>query len=164
MRSLSLPLSSSTFAAIISSYADACLPDLAVEVFNRMRHFSCSQTTEVYNALLSALSRSRNFHGAYALVRRMHRRSVPRPPDLFHFGRRVVRFRKLREAQDFLEEMARLGFSPPVRGRDLLIDGLVSAGHLESAKRIVLRMTKEGPSPTSLPSTGSLRLSATPGK
>ncbi|KAG0489817.1 hypothetical protein HPP92_006680 [Vanilla planifolia] len=79
MRSLSLPLSSSTFAAIISSYADACLPDLAVEVFNRMRHFSCSQTTEVYNALLSALSRSRNFHGAYALVRRMHRRSVP--PD-----------------------------------------------------------------------------------
>jgi pentatricopeptide repeat protein len=51
---------------------------------------------------------------------------------------------KLREAQDFLDEMAEKGFKPPCRGRDLLLNGLVGAGYLESAKSIVLRMTKEG--------------------
>ncbi|MCD7464908.1 hypothetical protein HAX54_000178 [Datura stramonium] len=50
----------------------------------------------------------------------------------------------MREAQEFLEEMSQKGFNPPVRGRDLLIDGLLNAGYLESAKGLVRKMTKEG--------------------
>lgn len=50
----------------------------------------------------------------------------------------------MREAQQFLEEMSRKGFNPPVRGRDLLIDGLLNAGYLEAAKELVRKMTKEG--------------------
>ncbi|KAK2989464.1 hypothetical protein RJ640_003499, partial [Escallonia rubra] len=51
---------------------------------------------------------------------------------------------KMKEAQEFLEEMSSKGFNPPVRGRDLLIDGLLNAGYLESAKALVRKMTKEG--------------------
>uniref|UniRef100_A0A6N2MIP9 Pentacotripeptide-repeat region of PRORP domain-containing protein n=1 Tax=Salix viminalis TaxID=40686 RepID=A0A6N2MIP9_SALVM len=43
-----------------------------------------------------------------------------------------------------LEEMSNKGFNPPVRGRDLLIEGLLNAGYLESAKDVVRRMMKEG--------------------
>lgn len=48
MRSLSFPLSSSTFASIIESYGRNGLTDKAVEVFNRMRHFNCPQTIQVF--------------------------------------------------------------------------------------------------------------------
>ncbi|XP_009383831.2 pentatricopeptide repeat-containing protein At5g18390, mitochondrial [Musa acuminata AAA Group] len=145
MRSLSLPLLPSTFASVIDAYGQAALPDLAVDVFNRLPKFDCPQTTAIYNALLSALCRVGNFHGAYALIRRMARKQVP--PDRQTFSTLVDAWcaaGKLREAQDFLEEMNRRGFKPPVRGRDLLIDGLVNAGCLEAAKEMVRRMTKEG--------------------
>ncbi|KAJ1695167.1 hypothetical protein LUZ63_011865 [Rhynchospora breviuscula] len=145
MRVRSLPLDPSTFSSIIESYGGANLVDRAVEIFNRLPHFGCPQTTEVYNALLSALCIARNFNGAYALVRRMVRKSVS--PDRCTFSILVnawCKAGKLREAQDFLDEMAEKGFKPPCRGRDILLDGLISAGHLESAKSIVLRMTKEG--------------------
>ncbi|KAF9600347.1 hypothetical protein IFM89_008518 [Coptis chinensis] len=49
----------------------------------------------------------------------------------------------LKEAHVFLEEMSRKGFNPPVRGRDILIDGLLSAGYLEATKGLVRKMTKE---------------------
>ncbi|CAL9132580.1 unnamed protein product [Musa acuminata var. zebrina] len=145
MRSLYLPLLPSTFASVIDAYGQAALPDLAVDVFNRLPKFDCPQTTAIYNALLSALCRVGNFHGAYALIRRMARKQVP--PDRQTFSTLVDAWcaaGKLREAQDFLEEMNRRGFKPPVRGRDLLIDGLVNAGCLEAAKEMVRRMTKEG--------------------
>ncbi|KAF3327738.1 pentatricopeptide repeat-containing protein [Carex littledalei] len=145
MRARSLALPPSTFASIIESSGAARLPDLAVEIFNRLPHFGCPQTTEIYNALLSALCTARNFDGAYALVRRMTRKLVS--PDKHTFSILVNAWcaaGKLREAQDFLDEMAEKGFKPPCRGRDLLLDGLIGAGYLESAKSIVLRMTKEG--------------------
>lgn len=50
----------------------------------------------------------------------------------------------MKEAQEFLSEMSRKGFNPPVRGRDLLVDGLLNAGYLEAAKEMVRKMTKEG--------------------
>ncbi|KAF2287476.1 hypothetical protein GH714_000810 [Hevea brasiliensis] len=51
---------------------------------------------------------------------------------------------KLREAQQFLEEMINKGFNPSVRRRDLMIEGLLNAGYLESAKKMVIKITKEG--------------------
>jgi len=50
----------------------------------------------------------------------------------------------MREAQQFLKEMSDKGFTPPVRGRDLLIEGLLNAGYIESAKGMVRKMVKEG--------------------
>ncbi|KAF2292426.1 hypothetical protein GH714_022671 [Hevea brasiliensis] len=44
----------------------------------------------------------------------------------------------------FLDEMSKMGFNPPVRGRDMLIEGLLNAGYLESAKQMVTKMTKVG--------------------
>ncbi|KAH7684871.1 Tetratricopeptide-like helical domain-containing protein [Dioscorea alata] len=145
MRALGLPFSPSLFSSIILSYADHGLADLAVDVFNRTRHFNCPQTTAVYNALLTALCNVRNFHGAYALIRRMARKQVAPDRDTFSILVRAwCTAGKLREAQEFLEEMSQRGFSPPVRGRDLLVDGLINAGYLESAKEMVVKMTKEG--------------------
>nr|POF12522.1 pentatricopeptide repeat-containing protein, mitochondrial [Quercus suber] len=51
---------------------------------------------------------------------------------------------KLREAQDFLEEMSQKGLNLPVRDRDLLMEGLLNAGHLEAAKDMAKKMTKQG--------------------
>ncbi|KAF2287501.1 hypothetical protein GH714_000959 [Hevea brasiliensis] len=51
---------------------------------------------------------------------------------------------KLREAQQFLEEMINKGFNPSVRRRDLVIEGLLNAGYLESVKKMVIKITKEG--------------------
>ncbi|KAF0903601.1 hypothetical protein E2562_028015 [Oryza meyeriana var. granulata] len=48
------------------------------------------------------------------------------------------------EAQAFLDDMAERSFRPPVRSRDLLVDGLIRDGCLEEAKAFALRMTKEG--------------------
>lgn len=154
MRGLGLPLSPTTFSAVISSYGHSRLPDQAVEVFNRLPRFGCPQTTEVYNALLDALCANGNFTGAYKLLRRMARKGVA--PDRATFSTLVDSWcaaGKLQEAQAFLDDMASRGFRPPVRGRDLLVDGLVRAGHLEQAKAFALRMTKEGTSPTLLHST-----------
>lgn len=36
---------------------------------------------------------------------------------------------KLREARQFLQEISDKGFTPPLRGRDLLIEGLLNAGY-----------------------------------
>ncbi|CAD6245938.1 unnamed protein product [Miscanthus lutarioriparius] len=121
MRGLGLPLSPTTFSAVISSYGHSRLPDQAVEVFNRLPRFGCPQTTE---------------DGAQG-----------RGPDRATFSTLVDSWcaaGKLKEAQAFLDDMASRGFRPPVRGRDLLVDGLVRAGHLEEAKAFALRMTKEG--------------------
>lgn len=54
---------------------------------------------------------------------------------------------KLREAKLFLEEMSEKGFNPPVRGRDLLVEGLLNAGYVESAKGMVRNMIKQGSVP-----------------
>ncbi|CAH1418098.1 unnamed protein product [Lactuca virosa] len=120
MKTQKLPISSSVFF-IIEHYGKNGLIDQAVELFNKCKNFNCTQTTEIHNSLLFALCEVKNFQGAYALVRRM-----------------------MKEAQSFLEEMSQKGFNPPVRGRDLLIDGLLNAGYLESAKGLVRKMTKEG--------------------
>uniref|UniRef100_A0A453RLW1 Pentacotripeptide-repeat region of PRORP domain-containing protein n=1 Tax=Aegilops tauschii subsp. strangulata TaxID=200361 RepID=A0A453RLW1_AEGTS len=145
MRALGLPLSPATFSAVISSYGHSRLAEQAVEVFNRLPHFGCPQTTEVYNALLDALCANGNFAGAYKLLRRMARKGVA--PDRATFSTLVDAWcasGKLREAQAFLDDMSSRGFRPPVRGRDLLVDGLVRAGRLEEAKAFALRITKEG--------------------
>ncbi|ERM98077.1 pentatricopeptide repeat-containing protein At5g18390, mitochondrial [Amborella trichopoda] len=145
MKILGFPLSPETFSAVMDSYGKAGLLDRAVEVFNRMKHFDCPQTTGVYNSLLSALCMVKNFQGAYALIRRMIRKGGH--PDKQTYAILVNGWcssGKLGEAREFLEEMSKKGFNPPVRGRDLLIDGLLNAGYLESAKELVKKMTKEG--------------------
>ncbi|XP_059665683.1 pentatricopeptide repeat-containing protein At5g18390, mitochondrial [Cornus florida] len=145
MKKQSLPISPSIVSFIIEHYGKNGLIDQAVELFNKMKHFNCPQTTGIYNSLLFALCEVKNFHGAYALIRRMVRKGVV--PDKRTYSVLVNGWcsaGKMREAQEFLEEMSRKGFNPPVRGRDLLIDGLLNAGYLESAKVLVRKMTKEG--------------------
>ncbi|XP_015087918.1 pentatricopeptide repeat-containing protein At5g18390, mitochondrial-like isoform X1 [Solanum pennellii] len=145
MKAQNIPISPSIVSFIIEHYGKRGLIDQAVELFNRLNNFGCSQTTEVYNAMLFALCEVKNFQGAYALIRRMIRKDTV--PDKLTYSILVNGWcsaGKMREAQEFLEEMSRKGFNPPVRGRDLLIDGLLSAGYLESAKGLVRKMTKEG--------------------
>ncbi|KAB1995951.1 hypothetical protein ES319_D13G196100v1 [Gossypium barbadense] len=84
------------------------------------------------------------FHGAYALIRKMIRKGeVPDNRTYTVLVNRWCSSEKMKEAQDFLEDMSK-EFNPLVRGRDLLIEGLLNAGYLESAKKMVRRMTKEG--------------------
>ncbi|KAJ0823990.1 putative tetratricopeptide-like helical domain superfamily [Helianthus annuus] len=145
MKTQKLPISSSVVSFIIEHYGKNGLIDQAVELFNKCKNFNCSQTTEIYNALLFALCEVKNFQGAYALIRRMVRKGVV--PDKKTYSVLVNGWcsaGKMKEAQMFLEEMSQKGFNPPVRGRDLLIGGLLNAGYLESAKGLVRKMTKEG--------------------
>ncbi|KAL4342424.1 hypothetical protein GQ457_08G005550 [Hibiscus cannabinus] len=76
----------------------------------------------------------------HALIRRMIRKGEV--PDKRAYAIPVNGWcsaGKMKESQDFLEDMSKKGFNPPVRGRDLLIEGC-----LESAKKMVRRTTKEG--------------------
>uniref|UniRef100_A0A7N0T7Y6 Pentatricopeptide repeat-containing protein n=1 Tax=Kalanchoe fedtschenkoi TaxID=63787 RepID=A0A7N0T7Y6_KALFE len=141
-------LSPSLVCYIIEEFGRHGLTSQAVEVFNKAKHLSCPQTTEVYNALLFALCEGKLFHGAYALIRRMIRKGGK--PNRRTYSVLVNAWcsnGKMREAQEFLEEMSKKGFSPPVRGRDLLIDGLLNAGYVEAAKEMVRKMIKEGQLP-----------------
>ncbi|XP_057963181.1 pentatricopeptide repeat-containing protein At5g18390, mitochondrial [Malania oleifera] len=145
MRQRELNLNPAVVSFVIEEYGKAGFVDQAVEVFNKCKTFNCPQTTEIYNALLFALCEVKNFHGAYALIRRMVRKGGL--PDKRTYAILVNAWcsaGKMREAQEFLEEMSRKGFNSPVRGRDLLIEGLLNAGYVESAKEMVRRMTKEG--------------------
>ncbi|KAA8549021.1 hypothetical protein F0562_000705 [Nyssa sinensis] len=145
MKNQNLPVSPSIVCFIIEHYGKYGLIDQAVELFNKAKNFNCPQTTEIYNSLLLALCEVKNFHGAYALIRRMVRGGgVPDKRTYSILVNGWCSAGKMREAQKFLEEMSRKGFNPPVRGRDLLIDGLLNAGYLESAKELVRKMTKEG--------------------
>lgn len=75
----------------------------------------------------------KNFQGAYALVRRMIRKGVKPDKETYSlFVNAWCKAGKRREAQQFLVEMSRRGFNSPVRGRDLLIEGLLNAGYIES--------------------------------
>ncbi|KAF2287488.1 hypothetical protein GH714_000884 [Hevea brasiliensis] len=85
------------------------------------------------------------FHGSYALIRRIIRKGlVPDKRTYMVLVNGWCSSGKLREAQQFLEEMINKGFNPSVRRRDLVIEGLLNAGYLESAKKMVIKITKEG--------------------
>ncbi|KAJ8747747.1 hypothetical protein K2173_014526 [Erythroxylum novogranatense] len=126
-------ISSETVCFIIEEYGKHGLVDKAVEIFNRCSSgLNCKQSVEVYNSLLFALCEVKMFHGAYALIRRMIRKGVVL--DKRTYGVLVNGWCS--------NEMSKKGFNPPVRGRDLLVEGLLNAGYLESAKNLVLRMTR----------------------
>ncbi|XP_051114995.1 pentatricopeptide repeat-containing protein At5g18390, mitochondrial [Andrographis paniculata] len=145
MKEQNVAITPSVVSFIIEQYGKHGLIDQAVDLFNGLKNFDCPQTTEVYNSLLFALCEVKNFQGAYALIRRMIRKSnVPDKRTYSILVNAWCSAGKMREAQEFLEEMSKKGFNPPVRGRDLLIDGLLNAGYLESAKGLVRKMTKEG--------------------
>ncbi|KAI4384002.1 hypothetical protein MLD38_009776 [Melastoma candidum] len=140
MKNQNLGLSAEAVCGIIEEFGRHGLTDQAAEVFNKCRHFDCTQTIEVYNSLLFALCKVKMFHAAYALIGRMIWKKVI--PDKRTYA--WCSWGKMREAQEFLEDMSRKGFNPLVRSRDLLIEGLLNAGYLESAKEMVRKLTKEG--------------------
>ena len=119
---------------VIREYGRNGLVEEAVRVFNSCgKVFKCEQTVGVYNSLLFALCEVKNFQGAYALVRRMIRKGVKPDKETYSlFVNTWCKAGKRREAQQFLVEMSRRGFNSPVRGRDLLIEGLLNAGYIES--------------------------------
>ncbi|PPD76576.1 hypothetical protein GOBAR_DD26506 [Gossypium barbadense] len=107
-----------------------------VEVFNKSTNLGCKQTVSVNNSLFFALCEVKMFHGAYALIRKMIRKGeVPDNRTYTVLVNRWCSSEKMKEAQDFLEDMSK-EFNPLVRGRDLLIEGLLNAGYLESAKKM----------------------------
>ncbi|KAL2343794.1 hypothetical protein Fmac_005079 [Flemingia macrophylla] len=144
-----LSLSPSALASVIEAYGHHRHVDHAVKVFNRASLFHCPQSLPLYNALLSALCHNALFHAAYALVRRMLRKGIA--PDKATYSILVNAWcscGKLREAKLFLAEMSHNGFNPPARSRDLLVEGLLNAGYVESAKGMVVRnMIKQGLAP-----------------
>ncbi|TYJ34541.1 hypothetical protein E1A91_A05G175900v1 [Gossypium mustelinum] len=135
MQKQQLSLFCDTLSFIIEEYGKNGPIDQAVEVFNKSTNLGCKQTVSVYNSLLFALCE----------VKMMIRKGeVPDNRTYTVLVNRWCSSRKMNEAQDFLEDMSKKGFNPPVRGRDLLIEGLLNVGYLESAKKMVRRMTKEG--------------------
>ncbi|URD83478.1 PPR repeat [Musa troglodytarum] len=132
MRSLSLPLLPSTFASVIDAYGQAALADLAVDVFNRLPKFDCPQTTAIYNALLSALCRVGNFHGAYALIRRMARKQVP--PDRQTFSTLVDAWCAagyLEAAKEMVRRMTKEGVLPDVTTFNSLLEAVCKSGETD---------------------------------
>ncbi|KAK7852392.1 pentatricopeptide repeat-containing protein [Quercus suber] len=125
-QSHSFSLSPETVSFLIEQYGKHGLIDQAVEIFNKThKTLNCPQTIEIHNSLLFSLCEAKLFHGAYALIRRMVRKNLaPNKRTYAVLVNAWCSAGKLREAQDFLEEMSRKGLNPPVRGRDLLMEGL----------------------------------------
>ncbi|KAF2287478.1 hypothetical protein GH714_000836 [Hevea brasiliensis] len=117
------------------------------EIFSRCSSFNGEQCVDVYNALLFALCEVRMFHGAYALIRRIIRKGlVPDKRTYMVLVNGWCSSGKLREAQQFLEEMINKGFNPSVRRRDLVIEGLLNAG-IDEAFRLLYNAIEDGHRP-----------------
>jgi pentatricopeptide repeat protein len=145
-KSQSLYLSPETVSFLIEQYDKHGLVDQAVEIFNKSnKTLNCPQTLDIHNSLLFSLCQAKLFHGgAYPLIRRMLQENlVPNKRTYAVLVDAWCSSGKLREAQEFLAEMSGKGLNPPVRGRDLLIEGLLKAGYLEAVKDKARNMAKQ---------------------
>ncbi|GFZ12391.1 pentatricopeptide repeat (PPR) superfamily protein [Actinidia rufa] len=142
-----IELDSRVYSTLISAFFKAGRKGDVIGVLEEMKENGCKPDTVTYNALIHGYCQEKNFEAAFGVLSELEKEFKP---DVTSYNVIIGGFckeGKLREANEFFEDMPRRKCAPDVVTYRTLFDGLCDGMQLKEAALILDEMVFKGYSP-----------------